>query len=122
MKAKAVTAKMVKVEQEERAEIFMPYTTGFELKGLMGKFKINSYDEIEVIRDKIKQLPIEEFQQKADGDQAKAQELWFTNSSVSQSSFAWLTKDGFSEVIFQRGFDVGQIDFLEFWIVKKAGV
>ena len=96
----------------------IPYSAAFQLKELLGRFKVDSYSDVEIIRQQVEKLPLTEFAQKHNGDQKLANELWQTESTVSKEDFAWLTKEEFKMAIEKRGFEASQVEFLEFWIVK----
>ena len=103
-------------------KILMPYSTAFAIRNFMGKFAIVTYDELEILRAKTGELDKvkTEFQEACGGDQNKANEIFQTESELSQQDFAYLTKDEFKQVIFQRGFDLDQVLLLEYWLVKLS--
>jgi len=96
----------------------IPYSAAFQLKELIGRFKVDSYSDVERIREQISQLPLEEFSISCNGDNQKANELWHKESNLSKDDFAWLTKEEFKQAIEKRGFTAAEVEFLEYWIVK----
>lgn len=92
------------------------YQAAHQLKELISRFKIETYGDYERIKEQISKLPFAEFQAAHGGDRLKAEELWITESTVGKDQIAWLTKEEFSGLV--KGFTVGEIEFLEYWIVK----
>lgn len=108
------------METENKEVKNIPYFMLQVISGLIGKFKINSYDDLEFIKNKKEDLSAQlmAFGEIVGQDQGKANELWPTESALSKDSFAWMNKDQFKAAIIGINLPVDDVQVLEFWVVK----
>lgn len=109
------------VTEKENKDPQVSFATSFALRRLIGKFAIITYDDMEAIKAKATKLDeaASQFNDLHRGDQAKANEMFNSESSIKKSDLAYLTKEDFKQAIFQRGFDFDQANLLEYWFVKN---
>jgi hypothetical protein len=108
------------METENKDLKNIPYFLLQVISGLIGKFKINSYDDLEFIKKKKEDLSAElkAFGEIVGQDQTKANELWPSESCLSKDSFAWMSKDQFKAAIIGINLPVDDVQVLEFWVIK----
>lgn len=109
------------MEDNNKNEVFIPCYLTVTLSVLIGKFRIQVYEDLELIRSKktLLETELDKLKQAADGDQVKMNELWEGNTELLKKDFAWLTKKSFKEQIAGLGLNVEQVILLEEWIVKE---
>lgn len=104
-------------KKSETVPMFLTHT----LSALIGKFRINVYEDLELIKSKKTVLEAEwqRAMESANGDQERLNELWQSDSGLLKNDLAWLTKKSFKEQIAGLGMNVEQVILLEQWIVKE---
>jgi hypothetical protein len=102
-------------------ETQITFATALAVRKLIGRFAISCYEDVEAVKPKIDQLEgvLNQFSQDHSGDQAKANEMFNTESQLTKTELAYMSKDDFKQAIHQRGFELDQIQLLEYWLVKN---
>ena len=107
----------------EDNNLFIVYSILQELERLIGRFSFNTIDEIESVIKKRERLRLEihAFSILCNGSVEKAQELWYTESTLSKSDIAFLDLRTFNAQIqaVEKKFTIDEIEVIKYWLVKQ---
>lgn len=93
---------------------------------IIGRLKISTYDEFEVIKTK-KELLRLAFKDYVDAVNIKDEEierqkeserLWSLDSTLSKQEFAWLTKTELKNILTNNSLTFDEIEVLQSWALK----